>query len=327
MNMKNKLISIGLMFLMALSLFMPSCSDEQERPVFPLSAEMFYSVADKQVAFTALTHSAVDWNWDFGDGNSSTDKNPVYVYTDGGYYDVVLTATDANGQQVTTSQSIAVAVTPYILLTGGPTANGKTWKVSAGHSPNDKLVNSDPELSLFDDDIPVLPTGAFDLYLGLPEIYTDEYTFFYDGSYSIDTKDGAAFGGIVYALLTGQGITKTGGKAVFGADAFALFTYTMDEGATFKFVESEDYTIFSAFGGEIIPPGIPVSTYKDMMTIDFPRSNAFLGVKDYHPKVMLEEVNDKTFRAVIFLTMSPDAVISGIPLSTTALILTFELVE
>lgn len=325
--MKNKLTSIGLMLLLTLSLFMSSCTKEQERPEFPLSAELFYSIAEKQVAFTALTHSAVEWNWDFGDGNSSSLQNPVHMYQDGGYYDVTMTAIDANGQQVTQNATLAVALTPYILLTGGPTANGKTWKVSAGHSPNDKLVNSDPELSLLDEDIPALPTGAFDLYLGLPEIYEDEFTFQFDGSYSMDTKDGGAFGGIVYALLTGQSITKTGGEAVFGQDAFALFNYTLDDGATFEYVESEDYMILSAFGNEIIPPGIPAVTYKDVMTVNFPRSNAFLGVKDYHPKVILEEVNDKTFRALIFITLDPRAVVSNIPLATSGLILTFELVE
>jgi hypothetical protein len=36
-----------------------SCTDEIDRPVFPISATISHSVKDKQVAFTALTHSAV----------------------------------------------------------------------------------------------------------------------------------------------------------------------------------------------------------------------------------------------------------------------------
>ena len=36
------------------------------------------------------------WLWDFGDGTTSTDQNPVHVYTTG-WYDVHLTATNSYG--------------------------------------------------------------------------------------------------------------------------------------------------------------------------------------------------------------------------------------
>ena len=41
--------------------------------------------------------SLASWSWDFGDGTSSTERNPVHVYDDPGIYDVELTVTDANG--------------------------------------------------------------------------------------------------------------------------------------------------------------------------------------------------------------------------------------
>lgn len=37
------------------------------------------------------------WNWDFGDGNFSTDHNPSHVYSDFGYHTVSLTVTDNLG--------------------------------------------------------------------------------------------------------------------------------------------------------------------------------------------------------------------------------------
>jgi hypothetical protein len=77
--MKNKSIPFGLVFGMITLLFAWSCTDEVERPQFPISAEIFHSVDGKQVAFTALTHSATSWSWDFGDGNTSTEKDPVHV--------------------------------------------------------------------------------------------------------------------------------------------------------------------------------------------------------------------------------------------------------
>ena len=42
--------------------FLPSC-DEESVLHFHFLAEIFYSIVGKQVAFTALTHSAVNWSW------------------------------------------------------------------------------------------------------------------------------------------------------------------------------------------------------------------------------------------------------------------------
>jgi hypothetical protein len=41
------------------------------------------------------------WNWDFGDGATSTEQNPQHAYTQDGEYEVVLTVTDATNQTAT----------------------------------------------------------------------------------------------------------------------------------------------------------------------------------------------------------------------------------
>lgn len=336
--MKKSFLWLFIIFMAGAMLFQ-SCEEDSDRPVWPLSAVIFHSIEGKQVAFTALTHSAVSWAWDFGDGNTSNEQNPVYVYEEGGYYIATLTAKDEDGNSVSKEVRLAVDLPPYALLTGDHTAegyDGKTWKLSQSHSVNDKLVNSDASFSLFDEDIPSLPAGAFSVYVGLPEAYNDEFTFYYDGSYRHDTKDGTSFGGIVYATAMQQfglsTITKTGGEDAFGVDVFALSTYTPDDNATFVLTESENFTIptIPDFATGIQPPGIPVVTYPGVMTIDFPNSTEFIGVKDFHRKVIVQEITNNSMRLVMFLTMSPDAIVSQDPLialSTTALILTFEVVE
>ncbi|MDD4108924.1 MAG: PKD domain-containing protein [Prolixibacteraceae bacterium] len=337
--MKQKLFFPGLTLLVVLIFLLPACTEDETRPVFPLSAEIFHSVVGKQVAFTALTHSAVSWNWNFGDGTTSNEQNPVHVYDEGGYYVATLTASDNAGNSVTKDVKLAVELTPYALLTGDHTAgdyDGKTWKLSQAHSVNDKLVNSDASFSLMDEDIEYLPTGAFDMYLGLPEAYNDEFTFYYDGTYKQNPKDGSSFGGIVFAMVLQQfglaSITKTGGKAVFGQDAFALTTFTPDNNATFVFNDSENFSVptIPDFATGVQPPGIPVVTYPDVMTINFSGSSAFVGVRDFHRKVIVQEITDSSMRLVLFLTMSPDAIVNQDPLialSTTAMILTFIVVN
>lgn len=334
--MKMNNYHLSLLFLGMLICSFSACSDDRPQPEFPLSALIFNSIDGKQVAFTALTHSAVNWEWDFGDGNVSSEKDPVHNYDEGGYYVATLTAKDETGASVTAKANLAVSLTPYALLTGDHTAenyDGKTWKLTMSHSVNDKLVNSDAGFSLLAPNIPSLPSGAFSVYVGLPEAYNDEFTFYNDGSYRLNTTDGTSFGGIVYAsFLQQQGaaqITKVGGKAALGADIFALTTYAPGTNDKFVFSENEDFMIptIPNYATGTLPPGIPVITYPDVMTIDFPDSDAFIGIRDFHRKVIVQEVTSSSMRLVMFMTLSPDAIIGQTALSTSAAILTFEAVN
>jgi hypothetical protein len=306
----------GCIFLVLMIFILSSCSKEEIRPTFPISADIFHSINDKQVAFTALTHSAVSWLWDFGDGETSSEKNPVHVYANGGYYKVVLTAADNEGTTDAATVDIAVALTPYVLLTGGPTAtNGKTWRLTASHPAEDRLANADAEFTIADGAPETLPQGAFDLFLSMGEVYLDEYTFHFDGSYDHDTKDdNAAFSGYVYQLVTtgGAGIVNAG-----GAD-FGLCTglYTSEAGATFTYVENEDFDVPSVYG----PEG--VLTYSNVSTLDF-SGTEFVGFLDFQRKVFAQEITDNTMRLVMFMAASPD----HLPANTHALVLTFEVVQ
>ncbi|MBT3383305.1 MAG: PKD domain-containing protein [Prolixibacteraceae bacterium] len=310
--MKNKSFTSGMVLFLIAIFVVSSCDKEPVRPTFPLSAVIFHSVVDKQVAFTALTHSATSWLWDFGDGNTSTEQNPVYVYESGGYYVATLTATDGSGNSVVAEVNLAVALTPYVLLTGGPTAtNGKTWKLSANHSATDRFADADADFS----EVEALPQGAFDLYLGMGEVYNDEFTFHFDGGYGHDTKeDGAAFSGYVYQLVTtgGAGIKNAGGAA-FG---LCTASYTPESGATFTYVENEDLNVPSVYG----PGG--VMTYKNVSTLDF-SGTEFLGFWDFQKKIIVKEVKDKSMQVVMFMAASPD----HLPLNTHALVLTFDAVN
>src|SRR5688500_4873672 len=296
-----------------------SCSKEEEEPKFPLSAEIFHSVSGKQVAFTALTHSAVSWSWDFGDGTTSSEPNPVHVYEEGGYYIATLTATDRAGAAVTKEVNLAVALTPYALLTGDHTADGyegKTWKLTADHSTGgDYFANADADFSVVDGTPKPLLTGIFDLEFGMGDIYKDEFTFFYDGSYEHDVKeDGASFGGLVFEYVTngGAGIVNDN-AADFG---LCIAEYTPETGATFTFAAEEDFAVPSVYG----PDGVLL--YQDVNTIDF-SGTEFIGFRDFQRKVILNTISDTKMQLIMFMAASPD----HLPMNTHALILSFEAVN
>jgi PKD repeat protein len=52
--------------------------------------------------------SVTAWRWDFGDGGSSTQRNPSYTYTSEGTRQVRLTATDDRGAQGSTTREVSV---------------------------------------------------------------------------------------------------------------------------------------------------------------------------------------------------------------------------
>jgi len=61
-------------------------------------ASFSFQRVDNQVAFTdTSTGGPTSWQWDFGDGNSSTQQNPVHTYAAAGSYIVVLTVSNAVG--------------------------------------------------------------------------------------------------------------------------------------------------------------------------------------------------------------------------------------
>jgi len=65
-------------------------------------------------AFIDESTSSVDiksWLWDFGDGQTAVDENPVHTYAKPGKYNVALTVTDADGCSSAHSELITVNIT------------------------------------------------------------------------------------------------------------------------------------------------------------------------------------------------------------------------
>jgi hypothetical protein len=320
-KMKNKFFFRELTILLLAVFLATSCDDDIDRPVFPISATIFHSVKDKQVAFTALTHSAVSWQWDFGDGKTSTEQNPVHVYEKGGYYSAVLTATDAAGGVAKDTVGLALALSTINYLTGNPNEpgyKGKTWRLTTNHSANgDYLANSDANFTTVDPSLTPLPPGVFG-QIGMADVYKDEFTFYYDGSYKHNVKDdNASFGGLVYQVVMNGGKDVLKKYEDFG---LCIAKYTPEQGAKFTLVEKEDFIVPSVYG----PPTYKV-TYKGVSTLDF-SGTEFVGFRDFQRKVIIKKISDNSMQLVMFMAASPKY-LQPVPMNTHALLLSFEVVK
>ncbi|HRU18555.1 MAG TPA: PKD domain-containing protein [Bacteroidia bacterium] len=65
------------------------------------------------VSFTDASIDATSWNWDFGDGQTSTQQNPTHTYTTGNNFSVQLSVSGPNGSNSTT-KSVSVLAPPTV---------------------------------------------------------------------------------------------------------------------------------------------------------------------------------------------------------------------
>ena len=311
--MKNLPLSARLLCCSLLLLFLPNCEEDEMQE--PPTAEIFRSIVGKQVAFTALTLNADQWQWDFGDGQTSQERNPVHVYEAGGIYTITLVASNSLGSTEATSQ-VSLDLSTLELLTGGAAApNGKTWRISAGHSEFDGIALANLDMTIIQE----VPQGALGLFLGLGEEYEDEFTFKADGSYIHDNKNGGSFGGLVFGTVTQKPVVSiTEASQSFG---FASLGFTPEDGATFTLTEDKDLAVTvvdqndGATTAELVFPGVN--------TLDF-SGNEFIGLMDFHQECILLDINPEKMRLAMFMSAT-----TGEHLDKPSLIVifTFEVVK
>ncbi len=82
------------------------------RPIvnFGVNDTLFCTEQDIQFTDSSTGFNITSWLWDFGDGNTSTDQNPIYQYTIEGNYTICLTVTDGNGCMNTSCQTNLVTI-------------------------------------------------------------------------------------------------------------------------------------------------------------------------------------------------------------------------
>ena len=76
------------------------------------------------VQFTDLSENATEWNWDFGDGNTSTDQNPMHTFSTAGEYTVNLTVSNEYGTDLkaATITVLEKTILPVANFSANPTS-------------------------------------------------------------------------------------------------------------------------------------------------------------------------------------------------------------
>jgi PKD repeat protein len=98
-------------------------------PIVEFTSNITSGTVPLAVGFTDTSaNSPTSWYWYFGDGGTSTEEDPVYVYSDAGTYSVSLTATNAAGTNATTRSGYitAAAITSPIVSFTSDVSTGTT---------------------------------------------------------------------------------------------------------------------------------------------------------------------------------------------------------
>ena len=96
----------------------------------------------QNISFTDQSNNANKWLWDFGDGSTSTSRNPSHTYSEKGTYTVSLMATGSQNCSDAISKTITVATN-----TGLDNAWKELGNIKVYPNPNSGLFTIDLDLS------------------------------------------------------------------------------------------------------------------------------------------------------------------------------------
>lgn len=87
-----------------------------------------YTSSSLELTFYNTSLQSASYVWDFGDGETSTEENPVHAYDSSGAYTVTLTATNDDGSISKTTTKVVTAWSgPIIKLTGELFGHSGSW--------------------------------------------------------------------------------------------------------------------------------------------------------------------------------------------------------
>lgn len=212
-------LTISLVIAGCMSLQLSSCKkDDDEGP----TASFTHTAEGLIVSFVFTGSDADSYAWDFGDGETSTDKNPIHTYTAGGTYTVTLTVENDNGDDSATETvevegagSTASADAPSLSLQGDGAfyaINTKTVTETGGISVTVKVGTA---TAWFQDGGSFVDVGKVEWKQGSTseELSFDANSSTYSWVETSVPTEGFANNGISWNIAGGNGFPSVNGLA------------------------------------------------------------------------------------------------------------------
>lgn len=139
-------------------------------PQADFSVRLSWTCAPLKAFFTDLSTGTITaWQWDFGDGTTSSERNPRHLYRTGGVYTISLTVSGPDGSDTETKVDyLTIIGIPTASFTASPTSGGAPLTVSFTDRSYD--------------------AAAWQWYFGDGGFSTDEnptYTYHFEGTFVV----------------------------------------------------------------------------------------------------------------------------------------------
>jgi len=276
---------------LSLGIYFTGCEEEIPAPTLSI----YITVNGFAVDIAAEAPDATSWQWDYGDGTvSDSVGSHSYTYETGGDFTIECTVTGEGGETSKT-EAVTIATIEELLSGGAGAANGKTWVLSRTPGGYDGVGFIKEEL------VPNFFPAVNDLLdvIGLPDEYDNEYTFYHDGSYSLDNVNGDVLAPWVYSSHE----VDPADIQITTSYGFFQITYPEPESATWSLTENQDLTIESVYDEDIDigpKPGVPESvTFENADYITF-EGDGFIGLKDYTTTALIREISPDRMVITLF---------------------------
>jgi PKD repeat protein len=109
-NMKNNLLILSIVSFTFL--FTTSCSKEEVTSNFSYNGATKFAYAPTSINFKNLSLKGEEYLWDFGDGTTSDQENPIHEFKEEGVYQVSLLVKDKKDRPSLTNKTITILPQP-----------------------------------------------------------------------------------------------------------------------------------------------------------------------------------------------------------------------
>ena len=177
-------ISLGIIALF--TLIYTSCKDDDGPTEEPMAIFQYLPKDDNfmEINFVNFSKQAKSYHWEFGDGTSSDEIDPVHLYSSFDTFKVELTAINSAGSSVTTKNIIIAD--PDAKLKILTSESGKTWKLIRNNPSGLYAYEYGPEDR--SGTYWTFGVGGGNTFEQRPCLANDEFIFYYDGTYVFDDK-------------------------------------------------------------------------------------------------------------------------------------------
>jgi len=276
---------LGLGLILFLGIYFTSCEKDKPAPTL----DIYVTVNGFTVDIAAEATNTTSWSWDYGDGTvSDSVGSHTHTYATGGNYTIKCTVTGEGGE-LTKTKAVTIATIKDLLSGGSSATNGKTWILSrkAGGSDGVGFVKE----ALAPDYFPAV-NDMLDV-LGLSEEYDNEYTFYFDGTYKVNNKDGESLAGWLYSA------DVIGMDKVVATTPYGIFkvSRTNTSSATWDLFEDTDLSIDVVDESDASEKTV---TFEGADYITF-GGGGYIGIEDYYTSIIVRDITADRMVVTVFM--------------------------